>query len=317
MLGFMAELRAEPSADSNPYASGWSVGTKSSARLIAAPAAAGGPYRAGVEIELAAGAHTYWRTPGEAGVPPVFDFAGSENVKNAAVSYPAPTRIDESGFELFGYRGDVVFPVDVELTDDSRPAVLSLTLDYAVCGDICLPVKAKATLALPARPRAGAAPAERPPEAASIDGARAKTPLRLDAAGRDAKIAITREADAAHPSWRVRVKPQPETARGGDSERAPADLFVEFPEGWYFESKKTDRPDEFLIVEVEAPEPQSATAAAGSVMDAAAKIPVTITLAQPRQSYEFTLDLGVIAERPSIARSAVSALSNAPAGEKR
>jgi DsbC/DsbD-like thiol-disulfide interchange protein len=322
MLGYVAELRADPVASGgsrvggNPYASVWSVGTKSSARLIAAPAAASGPYRAGVEIQLAAGAHTYWRSPGEAGVPPVFDFTGSENVKNAVVSYPAPARIDEAGFELFGYRGDVVFPVDIELADDSRPAVLALTLDYAVCGDICLPVKARAKLALPARPGAGAAPIEPAPEAASINEARAKTPLRLDDAARDAKIAIVRAADIVRPSWFVRVKPEPQAAGSGDPERAASDVFVEFPEGWYFETKKTDRPNEFLIVEVEAPKPQSVATAANVATDAAAVIPVTITLAQPRQSYEFTLDLGKIAERPSLAHAAEPASANAPAGVK-
>jgi DsbC/DsbD-like thiol-disulfide interchange protein len=316
MLGFVAELRADPHASADPYASAWSAGAKSAARLIAAPAPAGGPQMAGVEIRLDTGAHTYWRSPGEAGVPPVFDFAGSENIKNAVVSYPAPSRIDEAGFDLFGYRGDVIFPVDVELTDDSRPAVLALSLDYAVCGDICLPVKARATLALPARPRAGAAPAESPPEAASLEAARAKTPVRLDAAGRDAKIAIAQEADAVHPTWRLRVKAEPETSAARDPERASADLFVEFAEGWYFESKKTDDPNEFLIVEVGAPQPGIAAAAATSATETAAKIPVTITLTQPRQSYEFAVDLGMIAVRPSLAHAAEPALANAPAGEK-
>jgi hypothetical protein len=252
-----------------------------------------------VEIRLEAGAHTYWRTPGEAGAPPVFDFAGSENIKKAVVLYPAPSRVDEAGFDLFGYRGDVIFPVDVELTDDSRPAVLALSLDYAVCGEICLPVKAKTALALPARPGDGAA-APSSPEAASLEAARAKAPLRLDAAQRDAKFAIARDAGAVHPTWRVRVKAGPETAEANSTDpvRAAADLFVEFPEGWYFESKKTDKPNEFLIVEVEAPHPQIAAAAAKGVTEGGAKIPVTVTLAQPRQSYEFTIDLDTISERP-------------------
>lgn len=317
MLGFVAELRADPYAS----ASAWSEGTKSAARLIAAPAPASGPYRAGVEIRLDVGAHTYWRTPGEAGAPPVFDFAGSENIKKAVVLYPAPSRVDEAGFDLFGYRGDVIFPIDVELTDDSRPAVLALSLDYAVCGEICLPVKAKTALTLPARPGAGAAaPVESSPEAASLEAARAKAPLRLDAAQRDAKFAIARDASAVQPTWRVRVKAGPETADANstDPDRAAADLFVEFPEGWYFESKKTDNPNEFLIVEVEAPPAQVAAAAAKGVAEGGAKIPVTVTvtLAQPRQSYEFTVDLGMFAERPSLAHAAEPALANAPAGEK-
>ena len=254
MLGFMAELRAEPASD-------WIAGPKSAARLIAAPAPEAGPYKAGVELRLEGGAHTYWRTPGEAGVPPVFDFAGSENVKNAVVSYPAPMRIDEAGLDLFGYRGQVIFPVDVELADDSRPAVLALSLDYAVCGAICLPVKAKVTLALPARPAGAAAPPPASPEAAALQAASAKVPLRLDAAARGARFAIARDEGAVPPTWRVRVRTEPDSAaaHGPDA----ADLFVEFPQGWYFESKRTADPAEFLIVEVEAPLPEVAAAAAG------------------------------------------------------
>lgn len=294
-LGFVAELRAaESRADLAPAASAWSEGTKSAARLIAAPAPAAGPYRAGVEIRLAPGALTYWRTPGEAGTPPVFDFAASENVKSAIVSYPAPARIEEAGFDLFGYSGGVVFPVEVELADDSRPAVLALTLDYAVCGDICLPARAKAALALPPR-SAAAAPAPATPEAQAIEAARAKAPLRLDAAARDAKIAVVQVEGAERPTWRLRALPEPEilaaATRGADGEAA--DLFVEAPQGWYFESKRTARTNEFLLVEVEAPKPQDAAADAAS-----SPVTVTATLTQPRQSYEFTLDLDAGPQRP-------------------
>ena len=135
---------------------------------------------------------------------------------------------------------------------------------------------------------------------------------------RDAKFAIARDAGAVQPTWRVRVKAGPETADANstDPDGAAADLFVEFPEGWYFESKKTDNPNEFLIVEVEAPPPQIAAAASKGVVEGGAKIPVTVTLAQPRQSYEFTVDLGMFAEQPSLAHAAEPALAIAPAGEK-
>ncbi len=304
----MAELRADPgagpapSAGGNPYASAWSVGRKSAARLIAAPAPAAGPYGAGVEIRLDPGASTYWRNPGEAGAPPAFDFKGSDNIRSAAVSWPAPARIDEAGFDAFGYRGDVVFPVEVQLADDSRPAVLALSLDYAVCADICLPVKAMVSLALPARPKrsvapgAGAADAA-PPEEIALEAAQRKTPLRLDAAARDAKFAIARDAGVAKPTWRVRIKAEPDNgaAKAGEADRAGTDIFVEAPEGWWFESKKTDDPNEFLIVEAEAPQPTVAAAATGA-SPGGAQIPVTVTVAQPRQSYEFTLDLAVVPE---------------------
>jgi DsbC/DsbD-like thiol-disulfide interchange protein len=278
-LGFMAELRAQP------YASAWSDATKSAARLVAAPEPAPGAYKGGVEIRLDPGALTYWRNPGEAGAAPVFNFEKSENIRRAAVSYPAPSRIDEAGFDMFGYRGDVTFPVDVEVADASRPAVLALSLDYAVCSQICLPVKARASLALPVGPGAAAA-ASPSREEASIDAARAKVPMLLSSAERDAKIAVTRDRSAVLPTWRVRVKPDRAIVDADfrDADRTPADLFVESPAGWFFESKKSVRPGEFLIIQVAAP-------SADSAAPARAPAPLTVTLAQPRRSYEFALDL--------------------------
>ncbi|HYP58178.1 MAG TPA: hypothetical protein VEQ35_07830, partial [Beijerinckia sp.] len=78
---------------SDPYASGGIDNAGSKVQPIAAGGLRRGFYRTGVQILLAPGALTYWRVPGEAGVPPVFSFAGSENVARAEVLYPAPERI--------------------------------------------------------------------------------------------------------------------------------------------------------------------------------------------------------------------------------
>ena len=286
----MAELRADP------FATEWITGKKSAARLIAAPSPAKGAYRAGVQIRLDPGAHTYWRSPGEVGAPPVFNFEGSENIKDVVVHYPTPARIDEAGLVEFGYRGAITFPVDVKLADDSRPGVLSLSLTYAVCGGICLPAAANAKLALPVKSEDGAELAAELDAEALITAAKAKVPRRLSAAERDAQVAIVRDSAAVRPTWRVKLREAPQTVGehsiGGES--AKQDLFVELTDGYYFESKKSDRPNEFLIVEVEAPDKSSA---AGSAAEAG-KIPITITLAQPRQSYEFTAGLDASPTHP-------------------
>ena len=76
------------------------------ARLIA-----GGGDLAGFEIALSPGAITYWRDPGDAGLPPTLDFSGSDNVASVEPEFPAPKRIKEAdGGEAFGYDGGVVFP---------------------------------------------------------------------------------------------------------------------------------------------------------------------------------------------------------------
>src|SRR3984957_16600994 len=114
VLILLAALLAMPApawaADS--YSSDWAAGLKSSARLIAA-GSADGALQAGVEFKLAPGAITYWRNPGDAGLPPTLSFEGSDNLAQARISFPAPRRLAESGGgEAFGYDHGVVFPID-------------------------------------------------------------------------------------------------------------------------------------------------------------------------------------------------------------
>jgi hypothetical protein len=123
---------------------------------------------------------------------------------------------------------------------------------------------------LPA-PEAGTAS----PEAAAIAAAEAAVPLRLTPEQRDAKVAITRDKTAPTPTWRLSPR--------GDGVQ---DLFAEAPAGWYFETRKSGRPDEFLIVEVERPR-----------TGRRAPIPVILTLRNEQQSYEFAVDLDATSVR--------------------
>ena len=89
----------------------WDGDARSGVRLIAGAPRVGVSYlRAGVEIRLMRGWHTYWRYPGDAGVPPQFSFAGSRNVKNVEVLWPAPERMVDSGGTSIGYSAGIVFP---------------------------------------------------------------------------------------------------------------------------------------------------------------------------------------------------------------
>src|SRR6516165_86376 len=95
--------------------SAWDGDAQSAVRLIAGSATSGrdAPVRAGIEIRLAPGWKTYWRYPGDSGVPPRFDFAGSTNVKSVDVAWPAPHRFsDESGITI-GYKDGVIFPLSI------------------------------------------------------------------------------------------------------------------------------------------------------------------------------------------------------------
>ena len=131
--------------------SAWTEAQQSSVRLIAAgPAAAGDArLRAGVEIRLSPGWHTYWRYPGDAGVPPRFDWRGSENLAAVEVLWPAPKRIIVGGAVSIGYEDGLIFPVRLLPADPMRPVKLDLKLEYAVCERLCVPAEAHARLQIP------------------------------------------------------------------------------------------------------------------------------------------------------------------------
>lgn len=152
-------------------ASAWSNDTRSSVRLVAGSNAKGAALlHAGIEMKLLPGWHTYWRYPGDSGVPPRFDFSASDNLKTAKVLFPAPqVHTDEAGSTI-GYEGSVVFPVDVTPTDPTKPVTLKLKTDYAVCDKLCVP--AEGTAALTIAPGASS-------EDAAVKAAEARVPKRV------------------------------------------------------------------------------------------------------------------------------------------
>lgn len=105
-----------------------------------------GLWHAGVEIVLAAGWKTYWRMPGEAGIPPEFDWSKSTNLAAVQVLWPAPRRYHDAGGETVGYHDRVVFPLLVKPGDAARPVTLALDLFFAVCKDVCIPAKVQTSL---------------------------------------------------------------------------------------------------------------------------------------------------------------------------
>lgn len=130
-----------------PGRSEWSTADYSRVRLLLNPAE-DGTVDGGVEIELEPGWHTYWRVPGDAGVPPQFDFSGSQNVAGVEVHYPVPERYDDGRSVSIVYNDRVVFPLTVRPKDPDQPVDVSLDLFYGACAEVCIPVKATASASL-------------------------------------------------------------------------------------------------------------------------------------------------------------------------
>jgi DsbC/DsbD-like thiol-disulfide interchange protein len=128
-------------------ASPWQRDAHSAVRLLAG-SRSGTVLLGGVAIQLQPGWHTYWRTPGDSGVPPRFDFSKSDNVEAVTVLWPAPRKFDDgAGGTSLGYIKQIVLPLRIVAKNADRPVTLRASINYAVCEKLCIPVDASAELA--------------------------------------------------------------------------------------------------------------------------------------------------------------------------
>ena len=149
-LVFSVSLSAACLAAS-PGESPWVKESFSKARLVSGTVGGSdkGELLAGVQIRLEPGWKTYWRTPGDSGVPPSFDWSGSKNLKEAQVLYPAPHRFADASGTAIGYEDEVVFPVKITPERHGEPVELKLNVDYGLCKTLCIPSQASLSLELP------------------------------------------------------------------------------------------------------------------------------------------------------------------------
>ena len=134
------EARAE---DASP----WQRDGHSAVRLLAG-SRSGAVLLGGIAFQLQPGWKTYWRTPGDSGVPPRFDFSKSENIEAVTILWPAPTKFDDgAGGHSLGYKNQIVLPLRIVAKNADKPVTLRAGINYAVCEKLCIPVEAIAELA--------------------------------------------------------------------------------------------------------------------------------------------------------------------------
>jgi len=167
-----------------------------------------------VQLRMNPGWKTYWRNPGESGVPPSFDWSASKNLKSAEVLYPAPHRFADAGGAAIGYKGEVIFPVKITPEQAGEPVDLALTFAYGLCKNLCIPNSASLKVVLP--PDLGKG------DDALIETAldRVPKPEKADALPRIASV--TENLEGPKPGLEIEAL-FPEGASG-------ADLFVDNPE---------------------------------------------------------------------------------------
>ncbi len=186
------------------------------ARLVVAGGIEDGVYRAGLELDLPDGWHTYWRNPGDAGIPPIFDVARSANLKDFNVAYPTPIRHTDGAGTSMIYECRVLLPIRVAPERSGVPVTLTIRVLYGLCAEVCVPAEADVTARLD--PGAAADPVAR----ADISAFEARVPARLD----DGRLTVDRSAFDA------------KTSRGSVDVSVPdddrfVDLFATAPAKWY------------------------------------------------------------------------------------
>ncbi|MCV2889399.1 protein-disulfide reductase DsbD domain-containing protein [Ruegeria aquimaris] len=150
-----------------------------------------------IRLTLADGWKTYWRAPGEAGIPPSFNWRGSRNVGELTITWPAPHVFEQSGLRSIGYKDQVVLPIEITPRKAGQPVRLKGEMEFGVCKDICVPASRGIDHTLdaeaPRNPAIAAALAQRP-YSASEAGVRSAT-CRLVPTGNGMQI----EAEIALP----------------------------------------------------------------------------------------------------------------------
>ena len=188
----------------------WSEDVRSAVRLVSGANNNGDAHlRAGIEIKMQPGWKTYWRYPGDSGVPPHFDFSGSENLKTATVLYPAPHLFTDETGQSLGYKDRIIFPLVISPQQPGKPVRLRLKADYAVCEKLCVPAEGRAELTL--------TPGDSSQDSA-LAAAEARVPKQVTAA--QLGLTVRRTNDGTKPLVAVDL---------GAPAGNPIDLFVEGP----------------------------------------------------------------------------------------
>jgi DsbC/DsbD-like thiol-disulfide interchange protein len=145
-----------------------------------------------LEMQLEPGWKTYWRSPGDSGVPPLLEWTAAKNLAKTTPYFPAPRRLPDQGGESIGYKERVIFPIGISRTNANAPVALTTNFSFGICKNICVPVEVTLTAgcfgggmnsdiaaAVEAVPRAPGQRRESDPNLVAIAGSVAATSPKL------------------------------------------------------------------------------------------------------------------------------------------
>ena len=110
---------------------------------------------AAINIKLEEGWKTYWRIPGIGGIAPILNWEKSKNIKNISLIWPTPNIYKEYGLQTIGYKDELLLPIQIQPIDKKQPIHLSITIDFGICSDVCVPIQTTVEERLPERTSIG------------------------------------------------------------------------------------------------------------------------------------------------------------------
>jgi DsbC/DsbD-like thiol-disulfide interchange protein len=120
----------------------WAQNEGGRMRIVTLPPDAQGRVRGGLEIEPKPGWITYWREPGEAGIPPKLSVAEGGAATIDELSYPVPKRVGDGKLLDIGYDKPITLPFELTVSDPKTPKPVTLSSFIGLCRDICIPFQA-------------------------------------------------------------------------------------------------------------------------------------------------------------------------------
>ncbi len=136
----------------------------------------GEPFWVGLRQTIRPKWHTYWKNPGDSGLPTEIAWKLPEGAKADPIVWPRPHLFDLSGVINYGFKDEATLLVRITPpANASGNFRLAAEANWLVCEDVCIPEDAKLELTLPVTATGAPAP---PATRAIFDKARQLVPMQ-------------------------------------------------------------------------------------------------------------------------------------------
>lgn len=126
----------------------WAENEGGRMRIIALAPEKDGTVQGALQIEPKAGWITYWKEPGEAGIPPQITLSPGDGITLENISFPVPKPFETGNVRDLGYDHPVTLPFTLTVADPNRPLKLNASAFIGLCRNICIPFQAEFELDL-------------------------------------------------------------------------------------------------------------------------------------------------------------------------